>query len=140
MVHSLNGDLLRSLDPPKGCLSPELIIVSREGFVLVKFDQGHICNFSINGRLLQNVNHRDVVHVRLLRHQNVDCGESIQYSLYLKVGGGGCSVKINIFTKQHFDLSLLKESANQIQFTFFFTKIMTLPDSRINEMIVLMNG
>lgn len=68
------------------------------------------------------------------------CGESIQYSLYLKVGGGGCFVKINIFTKQHFDLSLLKESANQIQFTFFFTKIMTLPDSRINELIVLMNG
>lgn len=86
MVHSLNGDLLRSLDPPKGCLSPELIIVSREGFVLVKFDQGHICNFSINGRLLQNVNHRDVVHVRLLRHQNVDYGESIHDSLYLKLG------------------------------------------------------
>mgnify|MGYP003683853947 CR=1 FL=1 len=68
LVHSLNGDLLRSLDPPKGCLSPELIIVSREGFVLVKFDQGHICNFSINGRLLQNVNHRDAVHVRNLLH------------------------------------------------------------------------
>ncbi|XP_052674845.1 neurobeachin-like isoform X3 [Crassostrea angulata] len=66
LVHSLNGDLLRSLDPPKGCLSPELIIVSREGFVLVKFDQGHICNFSINGRLLQNVNHRDVVHTMIL--------------------------------------------------------------------------
>lgn len=66
LVHSLNGDLLRSLDPPKGCLSPELIIVSREGFVLVKFDQGHICNFSINGRLLQNVNHRDAVHTMIL--------------------------------------------------------------------------
>lgn len=66
LVHSLNGDLLRSLDPPKGCLSPELIIVSREGFVLVKFDQGHICNFSINGRLLQSVNHRDVVHTMIL--------------------------------------------------------------------------
>jgi hypothetical protein len=34
--------------------------------VLVKFDQGHICNFSINGRLLQNVNHRDTVHVRFV--------------------------------------------------------------------------
>lgn len=93
LVHSLNGDLLRSLDPPKGCLSPELIIVSREGFVLVKFDQGHICNFSINGRLLQNVNHRDAVHTMILSRDGQ----------YMMLGGSSGIVEV---WRSH-DLTLL---------------------------------
>ncbi|XP_048774132.2 neurobeachin-like isoform X3 [Ostrea edulis] len=93
LVHSLNGDLLRSLDPPKGCLSPELIILSREGFVLVKFDQGHICNFSINGRLLQNVNHRDVIHTMILSRDGQ----------YMMLGGNSGIVEV---WRSH-DLTLL---------------------------------
>ncbi|XP_062597787.1 neurobeachin-like isoform X2 [Saccostrea cucullata] len=93
LVHSLNGDLLRSLDPPKGCLSPELIIVSREGFVLVKFDQGHICNFSINGRLLQNVNHKDTVHTMILSRDGQ----------YMMLGGNSGIVEV---WRSH-DLTLL---------------------------------
>lgn len=63
LVHTLNGDLLRSLEAPDGCITPEIISVSREAFVLVKFDQGQICNYSINGRLLQRVSHKDNIQV-----------------------------------------------------------------------------
>ncbi|CAE1291618.1 Lipopolysaccharide-responsive and beige-like anchor protein,Neurobeachin [Acanthosepion pharaonis] len=66
LVHALTGDLLRSLDPPEGCFSPELITMSREAFVLVKFDQGNICNFTINGRLLQHVKHKDNIMSMIL--------------------------------------------------------------------------
>lgn len=66
LVHTLNGDLLRSLEAPDGCCTPEIISVSREAFVLVKFDQGQICNYSINGRLLQRVSHKDNIHTIIL--------------------------------------------------------------------------
>lgn len=66
LVHTLTGDLLRSLDPPKDCFSPELITMSKEGFILVKFDQGNICNFTINGRLLCHVKHKDSIMAMLL--------------------------------------------------------------------------
>ena len=68
LVHTLTGDLLRSLDPPEGCCSPELITMSREAFILVKFDQGNICNFTINGRLLCHVKHKDNIISMLLSH------------------------------------------------------------------------
>ena len=65
LVHTLNGDLLRSLDPPAGCRTPELITMSREAFVLVKFDEGQLCNYSMNGRLLQHINHKDNIQVNI---------------------------------------------------------------------------
>lgn len=66
LVHTLNGDLLRSLEPPDSCRTPELITLSREAFVLVKFDEGHICNFSVNGRLLHHIDHKGSIETVIL--------------------------------------------------------------------------
>ncbi|CAI9734316.1 beige-like isoform X4 [Octopus vulgaris] len=66
LVHTLTGDLLQSLDPPKNCFSPELITMSREAFVLVKFDSGNICSFTVNGRLLQYEKHKDNILTMIL--------------------------------------------------------------------------
>ena len=64
LVHTLNGDLLRSLDPPEGStMTAHLITMSRETFVIVKFDEGVICNFSINGRLQKHIKHKDNIQV-----------------------------------------------------------------------------
>ena len=63
-MHTLNGDLLRSLDPPEGSpMTANLITMSRETFVIVKFDEGVICNFSINGRLQKHIKHKDNIQV-----------------------------------------------------------------------------
>ncbi|XP_064610079.1 neurobeachin-like isoform X2 [Liolophura sinensis] len=66
LVHTLNGDLLRALEPPEGTCSPELINLSREAFVIVKFDKGHITNYSINGCLLRDFSHKEVILCSLL--------------------------------------------------------------------------
>lgn len=66
LVHTLNGDLLRSLDPPGDTqMTANLICMSRETFVMIKFDSGDICNFSVNGRLQKHVKHKDNVQVSL---------------------------------------------------------------------------
>ena len=71
LVHTLNGDLLRSLDPPEGSpLTANLITMSRETFVIVKFDEGVICNFSINGRLQKHIKHKDNIQVCVVSENN----------------------------------------------------------------------
>lgn len=59
LVHSLAGDLLHSLEPPSPCQSPRLITISREAFIILTFDQGNVCMFSINGKLLHFMKHKD---------------------------------------------------------------------------------
>jgi len=64
LLHTLNGDLLRSLDPPGGTqMTANMICMSRETFVLIKFDAGEICNFSVNGRLQKHIKHKDNIQV-----------------------------------------------------------------------------
>ncbi|CAC5374330.1 Neurobeachin-like protein 2,WD repeat and FYVE domain-containing protein 3,Lipopolysaccharide-responsive and beige-like anchor protein,Protein FAN,BEACH domain-containing protein C2,Neurobeachin-like protein 1,BEACH domain-containing protein lvsE,Beige protein homolog 1,BEACH domain-containing protein lvsD,WD repeat-and FYVE domain-containing protein 4,BEACH domain-containing protein lvsB,BEACH domain-containing protein B,BEACH domain-containing protein C1,BEACH domain-containing protein lvsC,BEACH domain- len=93
LVHTLNGDLLRSLEAPDGCCTPEIISVSREAFVLVKFDQGQICNYSINGRLLQRVSHKDNIQTIILSRDGQ----------YIMLGGNSGVVEV---WRSH-DLNLL---------------------------------
>ncbi|XP_074723580.1 lipopolysaccharide-responsive and beige-like anchor protein isoform X6 [Strix uralensis] len=57
LIHSMNGDLLRTLEGPKtlegpeNCLRPKLIQASREGHCVIYYENGLFCVFSVNGRL-----------------------------------------------------------------------------------------
>ncbi|KAG5848457.1 hypothetical protein ANANG_G00098650 [Anguilla anguilla] len=52
LIHTMNGDLLWSLEGPESSLRPRLIQSSTEGHCVVYYDKGHFCVFSVNGRLL----------------------------------------------------------------------------------------
>ncbi|XP_053920638.1 lipopolysaccharide-responsive and beige-like anchor protein isoform X2 [Cuculus canorus] len=57
LIHSMNGDLLRTLEGPEtlkgpeNCLRPKLIQASREGHCVIYYESGFFCVFSVNGRL-----------------------------------------------------------------------------------------
>ncbi|XP_066852828.1 lipopolysaccharide-responsive and beige-like anchor protein isoform X2 [Anser cygnoides] len=51
LIHSMNGDLLRTLEGPENCLRPKLIQASREGQCVIYYENGLFCVFSVNGRL-----------------------------------------------------------------------------------------
>ncbi|NWW50408.1 LRBA protein, partial [Pedionomus torquatus] len=51
LIHSMNGDLLRTLEGPENCLRPKLIQASREGYCVIYYENGLFCVFSVNGRL-----------------------------------------------------------------------------------------
>lgn len=63
-MHTTFGDLLRSLDPPKGFASPENIAMSREGVIVVNYERGNIAAFTINGKRLRHESHNDNLQVR----------------------------------------------------------------------------
>lgn len=51
LIHSMNGDLLRTLAAPENCIRPKLIQVSREGHCVIYYERGLFCVFSVNGKL-----------------------------------------------------------------------------------------
>ncbi|XP_068798362.1 lipopolysaccharide-responsive and beige-like anchor protein isoform X6 [Struthio camelus] len=51
LIHSMNGDLLRTLEGPENCLRPKLIQASREGHCVIYYENGFFCVFSVNGKL-----------------------------------------------------------------------------------------
>uniref|UniRef100_A0A672UZ65 LPS responsive beige-like anchor protein n=1 Tax=Strigops habroptila TaxID=2489341 RepID=A0A672UZ65_STRHB len=57
LIHSMNGDLLRTLEGPgtlegpENCLKPKLIQASREGHCVIYYENGLFCVFGVNGRL-----------------------------------------------------------------------------------------
>ncbi|XP_054941895.1 lipopolysaccharide-responsive and beige-like anchor protein isoform X2 [Physeter macrocephalus] len=51
LIHSMNGDLLRTLEGPENCLKPKLIQASREGHCVIFYENGFFCTFSVNGKL-----------------------------------------------------------------------------------------
>uniref|UniRef100_A0A674KIX0 LPS responsive beige-like anchor protein n=1 Tax=Terrapene triunguis TaxID=2587831 RepID=A0A674KIX0_9SAUR len=51
LIHSMNGDLLRTLEGPENCLRPKLIQASREGHCIIYYENGLFCVFSVNGKL-----------------------------------------------------------------------------------------
>ncbi|XP_073432355.1 lipopolysaccharide-responsive and beige-like anchor protein isoform X2 [Dendrobates tinctorius] len=51
LIHSMNGDLLRTLEAPEHCIRPKLIQVSREGHCVIYYEKGLFCVFSVNGKL-----------------------------------------------------------------------------------------
>ncbi|CAH2225077.1 neurobeachin isoform X2 [Pelobates cultripes] len=66
LVHTITGDLLRALEGPDNCLYPRLISVSSEGHCIIYYERGRFCNFSINGKLLGQMEINDSTRAILL--------------------------------------------------------------------------
>ncbi|MEE6472459.1 hypothetical protein FKM82_009614 [Ascaphus truei] len=66
LVHTITGDLLRALEGPENCLYPRLISVSSEGHCIIYYERGRFCNFSINGKLLGQMEINDSTRAILL--------------------------------------------------------------------------
>lgn len=63
LVHTITGDLLRALEGPDRHQRPRLISVSSEGHCIVYYEKGGLCNFSINGKLLAQMEVNDSTRV-----------------------------------------------------------------------------
>lgn len=69
LIHTNTGDLLRSLDPPnrsppnQAFLRPHLLSLNREGYVVVSYEKGGLCSFTINGKIQRYVTHNDNLQV-----------------------------------------------------------------------------
>uniref|UniRef100_A0A7N8XMH7 Neurobeachin n=1 Tax=Mastacembelus armatus TaxID=205130 RepID=A0A7N8XMH7_9TELE len=66
LVHTITGDLLRALEGPDNYQCPRLISVSSEGHCIIYYERGHFCNFSINGKLLAQMEINDSTRAILL--------------------------------------------------------------------------
>ncbi|XP_062872343.1 neurobeachin isoform X2 [Trichomycterus rosablanca] len=66
LVHTITGDLLRALEGPDNCSLPRLISVSSEGHCIICYERGQFCNFSINGKLLTQMEINDTTRAMLL--------------------------------------------------------------------------
>ncbi|XP_077449030.1 neurobeachin a isoform X5 [Stigmatopora argus] len=66
LVHTITGDLLRALEGPEPCRAPRLISVSSEGHCIIYYERGRFCNFSINGKLLAQMEVNDSTRAVLL--------------------------------------------------------------------------
>ncbi|XP_055492812.1 neurobeachin a isoform X3 [Leucoraja erinacea] len=66
LVHTITGDLLRALEGPENCIYPRLISVSSEGHCIIYYERGRFCNFSINGKLLGQMETNDSTRALLL--------------------------------------------------------------------------
>ncbi|XP_068936074.1 neurobeachin isoform X3 [Petaurus breviceps papuanus] len=66
LVHTITGDLLRALEGPENCLFPRLISVSSEGHCIICYERGRFSNFSINGKLLAQMEINDSTRAILL--------------------------------------------------------------------------
>lgn len=84
LIHSMNGDLLRTLEGPEGCLLPRLIQSSTEGHCVIYYDKGHFCLFSVNGKLLGHMEVDDGIKAMLLSRDGQ----------YLLTGGDGGVVSV----------------------------------------------
>lgn len=54
---------MRSLDAPEDFISPEIIAMSREGFIVVNYDKGNVAAYTINGKRLRHESHNDNLQV-----------------------------------------------------------------------------
>ena len=65
LIHSNVGDLLHSLDSPGPAAynSPKLVALNREGNIVVSYDKGGICLFTVNGKFLCDISHSESVQV-----------------------------------------------------------------------------
>nr|XP_019943616.1 PREDICTED: neurobeachin-like [Paralichthys olivaceus] len=66
LVHTITGDLLRALEVPDHYQRPRLISVSSEGHCIIYYERGRFCNFSINGKLLAQMEVNDSTRAILL--------------------------------------------------------------------------
>lgn len=79
LIHTTFGDLLRSLEPPQDFISPEIITMSREGFIVVSYDKGNVAAYTINGKRLRHECHNDNLQVNNV--QKI-CMGTLFYNVY----------------------------------------------------------
>lgn len=79
LIHSMNGDLLRTLAGPENCLKPKLIQASREGHCVIFYENGFFCTFSVNGKLQATMETEDNIRV--------SASQTLQDLRYLPLGG-----------------------------------------------------
>lgn len=84
LIHSMNGDLLRTLEGPERCLRPRLIQSSTEGHCVIYYDKGQFCHFSVNGKLLGHMEVEDSIKAIYLSRDGQ----------YLLTGGDGGVVSV----------------------------------------------
>ncbi|KAI9525533.1 hypothetical protein NQZ68_006082 [Dissostichus eleginoides] len=84
LIHSMNGDLLRTLEGPECCLRPRLIQSSTEGHCMIYYEKGQFCNFSVNGKLLRHMEVEDSIKAMYLSRDGQ----------YLLTGGDGGVVSV----------------------------------------------
>ncbi|XP_061684971.1 lipopolysaccharide-responsive and beige-like anchor protein isoform X4 [Syngnathoides biaculeatus] len=84
LIHSMNGDLLRTLEGPEECARPRLIQASAEGHCVVYYDKGRFGVFSVNGKLLGHMQVEDSIKAMLLSRDGQ----------YLLTGGDGGVVSV----------------------------------------------
>uniref|UniRef100_A0A8C9YVR8 Neurobeachin n=1 Tax=Sander lucioperca TaxID=283035 RepID=A0A8C9YVR8_SANLU len=84
LIHSMNGDLLRTLEGPERCLRPRLIQSSTEGHCVIYYDKGQFCRFSVNGKLLGHMEMEDSIKAMYLSRDGQ----------YLLTGGDGGVVSV----------------------------------------------
>jgi hypothetical protein len=68
LIHSNTGDLLHSLDSPGPDTynSPKLVNLNREGNIVVAYERGGVCLFTINGKLLCHVSHKETLQCMIM--------------------------------------------------------------------------
>ncbi|XP_041839635.1 lipopolysaccharide-responsive and beige-like anchor protein isoform X4 [Melanotaenia boesemani] len=84
LIHSMNGDLLWTLEGPEHCQRPRLIHSSTEGHCMIYYDKGQFCLFSVNGKLLRHMEVEDNIKAMLLSRDGQ----------YLLIGGDGGVVSV----------------------------------------------
>uniref|UniRef100_A0A3B4X6H3 LPS responsive beige-like anchor protein n=1 Tax=Seriola lalandi dorsalis TaxID=1841481 RepID=A0A3B4X6H3_SERLL len=84
LIHSMNGDLLRTLEVPERFTRPRLIQSSTEGHCVIYYDKGQFCLFSVNGKLLGHMEIEDSIKAMLLSRDGQ----------YLLTGGDGGVVSV----------------------------------------------
>ena len=53
-MHSTTGDLMRSLETPRDFQMADLMVMSREGMFVTKYDHANLTVYSLNGKLLRS--------------------------------------------------------------------------------------
>ncbi|XP_061626938.1 lipopolysaccharide-responsive and beige-like anchor protein isoform X5 [Phyllopteryx taeniolatus] len=84
LIHSMNGDLLRTLEGPEACERPRLIQASAEGHCVIYYDKGRFGVFSVNGKLLGHMQVEDSIKAMLLSRDGQ----------YLLTGGDGGVISV----------------------------------------------
>ncbi|XP_055014161.1 LOW QUALITY PROTEIN: lipopolysaccharide-responsive and beige-like anchor protein [Boleophthalmus pectinirostris] len=84
LIHSMNGDLLRTLEAPESCERPRLVQASSEGHCVVYYERGLFCVFSVNGKLQGHMQVDDGIKAMLLSRDGQ----------YLLMGGDGGVVSV----------------------------------------------
>ncbi|XP_076003760.1 lipopolysaccharide-responsive and beige-like anchor protein isoform X3 [Genypterus blacodes] len=84
LIHSMNGDLLRTLEGPELCTRPRLIQSSTEGHCIIYYDKGQFCLFSVNGKMQGHMEVDDNIKAMFLSRDGQ----------YLLTGGDGGVVSV----------------------------------------------